>query len=134
MKKSKKEKENESKLSKYDHNSFQPTMQQSMMPQPPTIIYQMSPNSGGLIQQMPYNQYTSPQISHSKLTNTYKDIKEFIESLGPDFVEYKQNFVDNGYSVDLLPYLTNDQLKDIGILKVGHRLRILITLGINSNK
>jgi len=50
--------------------------------------------------------------------------------LGDSFLVYESNFVDNGYTVDFLPHLTLGQLKDIGIDLAGHRIKILVELGI----
>src|SRR5215469_15914812 len=39
--------------------------------------------------------------------------------------QYEANFRDNGIDADLLTRLTNDDLKDIGVSALGHRLRLL---------
>lgn len=44
---------------------------------------------------------------------------------GDSFLKYETNFIDNGYTVDLL-----GQLKNIGVDLAGHRIKILVELGI----
>jgi hypothetical protein len=39
--------------------------------------------------------------------------------------QYETNFRDNKINADLLPRLTNDDLKDIGVSALGDRLRLL---------
>ncbi|PKK55870.1 hypothetical protein RhiirC2_801291 [Rhizophagus irregularis] len=85
----------------------------------PMIIYQMS-------QLMPpmYNSYQHGYYS------TNNSIGDFLMKLGDSFLQYESNFIDNGYTVDLLSHLTLGQLKDIGVDLAGHRIKILVELGI----
>ena len=50
-------------------------------------------------------------------------IADWLKKLG--LSEYAQCFVENGFSVGALPHLTDQHLKEIGVL-LGHR-RILLT-------
>ena len=60
----------------------------------------------------------------------YHSIAEFLETLGENFLEYESKFIDHGYSIAELPYLNMEQLKGIGIAKLGHCTRILVALGL----
>jgi hypothetical protein len=51
------------------------------------------------------------------------DIGGWLRGLG--LAQYEANFRDNGIDADLLPRLTGDDLKDIGVSALGHRLRLL---------
>jgi hypothetical protein len=42
--------------------------------------------------------------------------------------QYEANFRDNKIDADLLPRLTGDDLKDIGVFALGDRLRLLALL------
>ena len=44
---------------------------------------------------------------------------------GPGLGQYETNFRDNKIDADLLPRLTEDRLKDIGVSALGDRLRLL---------
>src|SRR5829696_6003053 len=50
-------------------------------------------------------------------------IEEWLTSLG--LTQYKAAFTDNGVDGDILPFLTADDLKEIGVIAVGHRRKIL---------
>jgi hypothetical protein len=50
-------------------------------------------------------------------------IEEWLTGLG--FGEYKAAFKDNGVDGDVLPFLTADDLKEIGVTAVGHRRKML---------
>ena len=87
----------------------------------------------------PTNPYTYPQMYDCYNYNTsydlypaYNSITEFLQSLGETFLEYETNFVENGYSVEELPYLNMSQLQSIGITKLGHCTRILVALGLSN--
>lgn len=64
------------------------------------------------------------------LESSYHSIAEFLETLGENFLEYESKFIDHGYSITELPYLNMEQLKGIGISKLGHCTRILVALGL----
>ena len=54
------------------------------------------------------------------------DISAWLNGLGLD--RYKQAFDDNAIDFALLPKLTADDLKDIGITAVGHRRKLLAAI------
>lgn len=51
------------------------------------------------------------------------DVTQWLRSLG--LAQYEQAFRDNAVDADILPRLTGDDLKDIGIHAVGHRRKLL---------
>ncbi len=51
------------------------------------------------------------------------DIGQWLRDLG--LQSYEQAFRDNGVDLDVLPHLTADDLKEIGVSAVGHRRKIL---------
>ena len=51
------------------------------------------------------------------------DVAGWLRGLG--LGEYETNFRDNKINADLLPRLTNDDLKDIGVSALGDRLQLL---------
>lgn len=51
------------------------------------------------------------------------DIGEWLRGLG--LQSYEQMFTDNGIDLEVLPHLTVDDLKEIGVQAVGHRRKIL---------
>jgi class 3 adenylate cyclase/predicted ATPase len=51
------------------------------------------------------------------------DVGGWLRGLG--FGQYETNFRDNKINADLLPRLTNDDLKDIGVSALGDRLQLL---------
>ena len=51
------------------------------------------------------------------------DVGEWLRGLG--LGQYEANFRDNKIDADLLPRLTGDDLKDIGVSALGDRLRLL---------
>ena len=51
------------------------------------------------------------------------DIGEWLEGLG--LGRYTEAFAENYIYADVLPLLTNDDLKDLGIVAVGHRRKLL---------
>jgi class 3 adenylate cyclase/tetratricopeptide (TPR) repeat protein len=55
------------------------------------------------------------------------DIGQWLRDLG--LQAYEQAFRDNGVDLDVLPRLTADDLKEIGVLAVGHRRKILDAVG-----
>lgn len=55
------------------------------------------------------------------------DIGEWLRGLG--LQSYEQTFRDNGIDLELLPHLTADDLKEIGVQAVGHRRKILDAIG-----
>lgn len=55
------------------------------------------------------------------------DIGQWLRDLG--LQNYEQAFRDNGVDLEVLPRLTMGDLKEIGVLAVGHRRRILDAVG-----
>ena len=51
------------------------------------------------------------------------DVAEWLRAL--DLSQYAAAFHENAVTADLLPSLTSDDLKDIGVAAVGHRRRLL---------
>ena len=56
------------------------------------------------------------------------DIGQWLRGLG--LQSYEQAFHDNGIDLDVLPRLTADDLKEIGVLAVGHRRKLLDAIGM----
>jgi len=56
------------------------------------------------------------------------DVADWLRSLGLE--RYEQAFRDNEFDADLLPNLTADDLKDLGVSLVGHRRRLLDAMDI----
>jgi glc operon protein GlcG len=54
-----------------------------------------------------------------------QQIAEWLEKLGMS--EYAQRFAENGVDVSVLPHLTDQDLKDIGVL-LGHRRKMLAAI------
>lgn len=54
------------------------------------------------------------------------DVGEWLRGLGLE--AYEQVFKDNGVDLEVLPQLTVDDLKEIGVQAVGHRRKILDTI------
>ena len=59
---------------------------------------------------------------------TKLDIGEWLRGLG--LQSYEQAFRDNGIDHEILPRLTVDDLKEIGVQAVGHRRKILDAIGL----
>lgn len=55
------------------------------------------------------------------------EIGQWLRGLG--LQSYEQAFRDNGIDLDVLPRLTADDLKEIGVLAVGHRRKLLEAIG-----
>jgi class 3 adenylate cyclase len=54
------------------------------------------------------------------------NIRKWLESLG--MVQYAQAFESNDIDLDLLPELTDDALRHLGVASLGHRLRLLTAI------
>ena len=59
-----------------------------------------------------------------------QQIADWLEKLG--MPEYVQCFADNKIDVSVLPHLTDQDLKDIGVL-LGHRRKMLRAIGEVAN-
>lgn len=53
-------------------------------------------------------------------------IAEWLEQIG--LSEYSQRFAENGIDISVLPHLTDQDLKEVGVL-LGHRRKMLAAIG-----
>jgi hypothetical protein len=60
-----------------------------------------------------------------------QQIADWLKKL--DLTEYAERFAENGIDVSVLPHLTDQDLKDLGVL-LGHRRKMLAAIGEASNK
>ena len=60
------------------------------------------------------------------------DVGGWLRGLG--LGQYETNFRDNKINADLLPRLTNDDLKDIGVSALGDRRRLLDAIATLAGK
>ncbi|KAF2162140.1 hypothetical protein M409DRAFT_69351 [Zasmidium cellare ATCC 36951] len=56
---------------------------------------------------------------------TEEEAADFVVSLSPAFKQYGQTFVDEGVNGEALTALHHDELRELGVASVGHRLTIL---------
>lgn len=56
---------------------------------------------------------------------TEEEAADFVVSLSPAFKQYGQTFVDEGVNGEALIALHHDELRELGVSSVGHRLTIL---------
>ncbi|KAF2765819.1 hypothetical protein EJ03DRAFT_196440 [Teratosphaeria nubilosa] len=56
---------------------------------------------------------------------TEEQVADYISSLSPAFKQYCQTFADEGVNGEALGALTHDELRELGVASVGHRLTIL---------
>ncbi|KAH9828158.1 Protein STE50 [Teratosphaeria destructans] len=56
---------------------------------------------------------------------TEEQVADYILSLSPAFKQYCQTFADEGVNGEALGALTHDELRELGVASVGHRLTIL---------
>jgi class 3 adenylate cyclase len=54
-----------------------------------------------------------------------QDLADWLKNLGLE--QYAQRFAENGIDISVLPHLTDQDLKDIGVL-LGHRRKILAAI------
>lgn len=54
------------------------------------------------------------------------DIRDWLERIG--LADHWDAFVENAVDPALLPHLTNDDLKDLGIAKLGDRKKLLLAI------
>ena len=54
------------------------------------------------------------------------DVGGWLRSLGLD--QYEANFRDNSIGGDVLPHLTADDLKELGVASIGDRRRLLVAI------
>ena len=55
-----------------------------------------------------------------------RDIAEWLKDIG--LSEYSQRFAENGIDISVLPHLTDQDLRELGVL-LGHRRKILAAIG-----
>ena len=60
-----------------------------------------------------------------------QQIADWLEKLG--MPEYGERFAENGIDLSVLPHLTDQDLKDMGVL-LGHRRKMLAAIGALSSK
>jgi SAM domain (Sterile alpha motif) len=60
-----------------------------------------------------------------------QQIADWLKELG--LSEYAERFAENGIDVSVLPHLSDQDLKDPGVL-LGHRRKMLAAIGESSNK
>jgi hypothetical protein len=60
-----------------------------------------------------------------------QQIADWLKKLG--LPEYGERFAENGIDVSVLPHLTDQDLKDMGVL-LGHRRKMLAAISELSNK
>src|SRR5215831_3799840 len=60
-----------------------------------------------------------------------QQIADWFRRLG--LLEYAERFAENGIEVSVLPHLTDQDLKDMGVL-LGHRRKMLAAIGELSSK
>ena len=63
------------------------------------------------------------RLSFQAMWGAAMDVGGWLRGLG--LSQYERNFRDNKINADLLPRLTDDDLKDIGVSVVGDRRRLL---------
>ena len=56
------------------------------------------------------------------------DIARWLQSLGLD--RYERAFLENDVTVEVLPDLTVEDLKELGVVTVGHRRRLLAAIAV----
>ena len=56
-----------------------------------------------------------------------QQVSDWLEKLG--LGQYAQRFAENDISFGILPHLTDQDLKDLGITSVGHRRQLLLANG-----
>src|SRR5499427_5813589 len=60
-----------------------------------------------------------------------QQIADWLRRIG--LPEYAEGFAENGIDVSVLPHLTDQDLKDMGVL-LGHRRKMLVAIGESSSK
>ena len=55
-----------------------------------------------------------------------EDVRNWLQEIG--LSEYATAFIENAVSRDLLPHLNNDDLKDLGVDKLGDRKKLLLAI------
>src|SRR5215469_11267461 len=60
-----------------------------------------------------------------------QQIADWLKKVG--LPEYGERFAENGIDISVLPHLTEQDLKDMGVL-LGHRRKMLVAIGELSSK
>lgn len=70
-----------------------------------------------------------PMVPDSRLTdrNDVKELKLWLANVNCQ--QYLSKFIENGITVDLIPELDSQSLKELGVTKLGDRLRLEIAIG-----
>src|SRR4029077_15290605 len=55
-----------------------------------------------------------------------QQVTDWLEKLG--LVQYAQRFAENDINFGILPHLTDQDLKELGITSVGHRRQLLLAI------
>jgi hypothetical protein len=81
-----------------------------------------------LVQEAPWNHFGAMAQPFSKLPltraeGTELDIDSWLRGIG--LAQYAEIFRANDIDIELLGRLTNDDLKDIGVVSFGHRKKLL---------
>ncbi|CCE72738.1 Piso0_000332 [Millerozyma farinosa CBS 7064] len=75
--------------------------------------------------------YTSVSLNRRPSENSlphheYKNVKQWLSRLG--LQQYYNKFVENGITFDIIPELDTSSLKELGILKVGDRIKLELAI------
>jgi len=73
-------------------------------------------------------QFAIRLLGRDRIEGTSLDIAEWLRGLG--LQEYEQAFRDNAIDVALLPDLTREDLKELGVRLVGHRRKMLAAIAV----
>ena len=55
-----------------------------------------------------------------------QQIADWLEKLG--LAQYVQRFVENDINFSILPHLTDQDLKELGVASLGHRRQLLLAI------
>ncbi|KAG7665390.1 STE11 [[Candida] subhashii] len=71
----------------------------------------------------------TPEVPDPRLTdrNDVKELKQWLAYINCQ--QYYTKFMENGITVDLIPELDTSSLKELGVTKLGDRLRLEIAIG-----
>lgn len=78
---------------------------------------------GDLYTSVPLNRRLSENLLPH---NEYKNVKQWLSRLG--LQQYYNKFVENGITFDIIPELDTSSLKELGILKVGDRIKLELAI------
>src|SRR6476620_8709395 len=72
-----------------------------------------------------------PVVGKSARGHPMQQIADWLKRL--NLSEYAERFAENGIDISVLPHLTDQDLKEMGVL-LGHRRKILAAIGESSGK